>query len=118
MDPGRHRQECLCYSEPTRESIKNFASAGEIRKALLFFAKLPGVRNQTTTGTPCGMLYVEHFVKKDIFHGALWDSRPVHTAIQQNVIGSRIVAAELAMPASMAPANVRSFQLPSEIPLV
>ena len=52
------------------------------------------------------MLDVEHLVVEDIFYRALRDVRVVHAAVQQDVAGTGVVAAELAAPAFCAPADV------------
>jgi len=52
------------------------------------------------------VLDVEHLVVEDVFHGALRDVWAVHAAIEQDVSGAGVVAAELATPAFCAPADV------------
>src|SRR5258708_12469743 len=61
------------------------------------------------------MLHMQHLVKQDIFHGELRHARPVHAAVQQNMIWPGIVAAELPTPASIAPANMPALQLAVKI---
>ena len=64
--------------------------------------------DQRAAGAASGMLDVEHLVVQDVFDSALRDVRVVHTAVQQDVAGTRVVAAELAAPAFCAPADVRA----------
>ena len=61
------------------------------------------------------MFDVEHFVIEDVFDGNLGDGWVIHSAIQKDLIGSRVVAAELAAPASCTPAYVRALQTPGKI---
>src|SRR5437899_7587620 len=86
--------------------IQDAPRAFEFSKALLFFPKLPRMRNHAAARPARRMLDVQHLVKQNIFHGARWNARPIHAAIQQNLIGPGIVTTELASPAPGAPSNV------------
>src|ERR1700675_1562752 len=61
------------------------------------------------------MLHVQHLVEQHVRHGALRHARPVQAAIQQNVIGSGVIAAKLSTPAAMAPTDVRPLEFSLEI---
>src|SRR5579864_4314176 len=73
------------------------------------------MRHQAAAGAPRRMLHVQHLVEQHVRDGALRHARPVQPAIQQNVIGSGIVATKLAPPAAVAPADVRPLELALEI---
>src|SRR6267142_2201166 len=89
-----------------RQAVEYSPRAPKFREALFFLAKFAGVRHQAATGTPGWVLHVQHLVKQHIFHCELRHARAIHSPVQQNVIRTRIVAAELPPPASIAPANV------------
>jgi len=101
--------------DSARQAVEDAAGLLEFGEALFFFAKFAGMGNQGATGAAGGMLDVQHFVKQDVFHSARRDLGTIHAAIQQNLIGTGIVTAKLASPASLAPGNMRAQQLPSEI---
>ena len=61
------------------------------------------------------MFDVKHFVVEDVLDGALRDFGTVHAAIEQDVIGARIVTAELAPPGAIAPANVWAGEFSFEV---
>ncbi len=61
------------------------------------------------------MLYVEHFVVEDVLDGALRDVGAIHAAIEQDVIGAGVVAAELTAPGSIAPADVGAGEFSFEV---
>ncbi len=61
------------------------------------------------------MFDVQHFVIEDILDGALGNGGAVHAAIEQDVVGAGIVAAELAAPGTIAPANVRTSEFSFEV---
>lgn len=52
------------------------------------------------------MLDVEHLVVENVFYRAWRDVGAVHTAVQQDVAGARVVTTELAAPAFCAPPDV------------
>ena len=61
------------------------------------------------------MLHVQHLVEQNVLHRVPRDARAVHASVQQNVIGTRVVAAELTAPTAGAPANMRARQGAGEI---
>ena len=73
------------------------------------------MRDEAAAGAPRRMFDVEHLVIENIFDGKLRHVGAVHAAIQQDLIGARIVAAKLARPGSQAPADVRLGQLSGKI---
>src|SRR6266850_3391708 len=97
------------------QAVEYSPRARKFREALFFLAKFSGVRHQAATGTPRWVLHMQHLVKQHIFHCELRHTRAIHSPVQQNVIGTRIVAAELPPPASIAPANVGALQLAVKI---
>src|SRR5579871_4039244 len=80
------------------EAVEDFAGAVELGKLFFFGAKFGRVRDQGATGAARGVLDVEHFVVEDVLDGALRDIGAVHAAIEQNMVGAGVVAAELAAP--------------------
>ncbi len=58
---------------------------------------------------------MQHLVKQHIFHGGLRHARMIQTAVEQNLVRPRIVAAKLPPPAAQAPADVRFLQFSSEV---
>ena len=64
------------------------------------------MRDEATAGAASGVLDVEHLVIEDVLDGELRDIGTVHAAVQQNVIGAGIVAAELAAPSASAPSDM------------
>ena len=78
-------------------------------EAFFFGAKFGGVRDEAASGAASGMLHVQHFVVKDIRHDRLRDPGTIHAAVEDDLIGARIVAAELAAPTAAAPADVRTL---------
>src|ERR1700676_3297032 len=90
--------------------VEDAAGAREIGEEFFFGAEFAGVRDQSAAGAPRGMLDVQHLVVQNVFDGAARDRGAVHAAIQQNLVGAGIVAAELAAPASCAPADSGALQ--------
>ena len=88
------------------ELVEDSAGLIEVGELFFFGAEFGRVGNKRAAGAPGGMLDVEHLVIEDVFHGALRDLGMIHAAIQQDVAGTRVVAAELAAPALCAPTNV------------
>src|SRR6202022_1672986 len=101
-----------CCKELAGEAVKDAPRAFEFHEALLFFAKFPRMRHHGAARPASRMLHVQHLVKQDIFHRARRNLRAIHPAIQQNLMGSRIIATKLPPPAPCAPSNVRALQLP------
>jgi len=65
---------------------------------------------EAAAGAAGGMLDVEHFVVENVFDRDSGDGGMIHTAIEEDLIGARIVAAELAAPTAGAPADVGAPQ--------
>lgn len=100
------------------EVVEDAAGAGEIGEEFFFCAEFGGMGEEAAAGTARGMLDVEHFVVEDVFDGDLGNGGMIHSAIQEDLIGAGVVAAELAAPASRTPADVRAPQTAREIPSV
>src|SRR5208282_1763901 len=111
FDPPQKAEEAGLASEV----IEDFAGQGELVEAFFFGAKFRGVGNERAAGAAGGMFDVQHFVKQDVFDDKLRDARPVHAAIQQNLIGTGIVAAKLPPPATDAPTDVGPAEFSTEI---
>jgi len=73
------------------------------------------VGDQGAAGAACWVFDVEHFVVEDVLDGALWDVGAVHAAVEQDVIRAGIIAAELAAPGAMAPADVGASEFSFEV---
>jgi hypothetical protein len=86
--------------------VQDFAGLMELGELFFFDAEFGGVGDQRAAGATGGVLHVEHFVVQDVFHGALGDVRAVHAAVEQDVAGTRVVAAELTAPALCTPTDV------------
>lgn len=97
------------------EVVEDFARQGELIEAFFFGAKFGGMGNERAAGAARGMLDVQHLVKQDVLDDKLRDAGPVHAAVQQNLIGTGIVAAKLAPPAAHAPTNVGAAEFATEI---
>ena len=95
--------------------IEDVAGEGELIEAFFFGAKFGRVRHQRAAGAPRGMFDVQHLVKQDVLDDKLRDAGPVHAAIQQNLIGTGIVAAKLPPPATDAPTDVGPAEFSTEI---
>src|SRR5713101_3065356 len=94
-----------------RKPVQDTPRAFEFPKAFLFFSKFPRMRHHGAARPASRMLHVEHLVKQNIFHRARRNLRAIHPAIQQNLMGSGIIAAKLPPPAPRAPSNMRALQL-------
>ena len=92
------------------ETVEEFAGWGEFVEELFFGTELRGMRDQAAAGAACRMLDVKHFVVEDVFDDELRDLRAAHAAIQENLIGAGIVAAELTAPATGTPTDVGTFE--------
>jgi hypothetical protein len=97
------------------EMVEDFAGQGELIETLFFRAKFRRVGNERAAGAPRGMLDVQHLVKQDVLDDKLRDAGPVHAAIQQNLIGTGIIAAKLAAPTTDAPTDVGAAEFSIEI---
>src|SRR5579864_2082577 len=97
------------------EVVEDTAGTIEFGEAFFFGAEFAGVRNEAATGAARRMFDVKHFVEEDVLDGELRNTRAIHAAVEKNLIGTGIVAAELAAPASQAPADVRALELAFEI---
>src|SRR3989442_15631047 len=101
---GGKRGQSPLFTSPCKP-IQDAPRAFEFRKALLFFAKFPRMRNHAAARAASRVLHVQHLVKQNVFHSARGNARAVHPAIQQNLIGPGIVRPELPAPASRAPSH-------------
>lgn len=70
--------------------------------------------NERAAGAAGGMFDVEHFVVEDVFDNELRDERMIHAAVEKDLIGAGIVTAELATPATIAPAEMRANERAAE----
>ena len=61
------------------------------------------------------MLDVEHLVEEDVLDGAERNAGMIEAAIEQDLVRTGVVTAELASPAAKAPADVGFMQLAGEI---
>src|ERR1700676_5052463 len=98
--------------------VENSAGAVEVGEEFFFGAEFGGMRDQAAAGTAGRMFDVEHLMVEDVFDGDLRNGRMIHSAIQENLVRAGVVAAELASPASRAPADVGALQGASEIRFV
>ena len=73
-----------------------------------FGAEFAGVGDERAAGAARGMFDVEHFVVEDVFDDELRDERMIHAAVEKDLIGTWIVATELAAPGTSAPAEMRT----------
>ena len=65
---------------------------------------------EAAAGAAGGMFDVEHFVVEDVLDRDSGDGGMIHAAIQKDLIGAGIVAAELTAPTAGAPADVGAPQ--------
>jgi hypothetical protein len=61
------------------------------------------------------MFDVKHLVVEDVLDGALGDVGAVHAAIEQDVIGAGVIAAELTAPRASAPTDVGAGEFSFEV---
>jgi hypothetical protein len=99
-----------CWCVLARESVQDFAGSRKVGEAFLFRTKFRGVREQGTAGAARGVLYMQHLVKQDVLDGILGNIRPVHAAIQQDLIRPWIKTSELPPPSAGTPSNIGSLQ--------
>jgi len=97
------------------EAVENFTGLGIVDEEFFFSAKFGRMGDKAAAGATRGMFDVEHFVVEDVFDGDLRDRGMIHAAVEQNLVGARIVATKLAAPAARAPADVRALQISQEI---
>ena len=93
------------------QTIENLPGAIELLEQFFFGAKFGRVRNERAARSARRMFDVEHFVIEDVLDGALRNVGAVHAAIEQDVVGAWVVAAELAAPGAIAPANIGASEL-------
>lgn len=84
------------------------AGTVKFREEFFFSAKFTGMGNKRAAGSARGMLDVEHLVKEHVFHDEFWNGRVIHSAVQKDLIGAGIIAAELTAPGASAPAKMRA----------
>lgn len=114
MTPGKlaRPQKADPYKGEQRlsgEVVEDAAGTGEIGEEFFFGAEFGGMGEEAAAGAAGGMLDVEHFVVEDVLDSDLGDGGVIHAAIQEDLIGAGIVAAELAAPTANAPADVRAL---------
>ena len=78
-------------------------------EAFFFGAKFRGVGDEAAAGAAGGMLHVKHFMVEDVLDHRLRDPGAIHAAVEDDLIGARIVATKLAAPTAAAPADVRTL---------
>lgn len=61
--------------------IEKFPGDGEVLEVFFFRAEFRRMGNQTATGAPGGVLYVQHFVVQDILDDRLRNARTIHAAV-------------------------------------
>ena len=61
---------------------------------------------------------MQHFVVEHVGNDKLRDPRAIHAAVQDDLIGTRVVAAKLAAPAAGTPTDVRTRKSPCKILLI
>lgn len=98
----------------SREAVEEAAGALEFGEKFFFGAKFAGVRDKRATGTPRRMFNMQHFVIEDILDDELRDAGVIHAAVKKDLVGPRIVTAELAPPGARAPAEMRTHETPFE----
>jgi hypothetical protein len=96
------------------EAVEETAGAVEFWEEFFLGAEFAGVGDERAAGAARGMFDVEHFVVEDIFDDELRDKRMIHAAIEQDLIGAGIVAAELSAPTAIAPAEMRAGERAAE----
>src|SRR2546423_7831222 len=111
--PGT-RNPCRGQGLPS-QPVQNAPRTMKFREALFFLAKFARMRDEATPRSPGRMLHVQHFVEQHVFDSELRHARTIHAAVQQDVLWTWVVAAELPAPCALAPANVRSPQLSCKI---
>ena len=97
------------------EAVQDFTSSVELSELFFFGAKFGRVRDERAAGAARRMFDVQHFVIEDVLDGALRNIRPVHAAIEQDVVWAGIVATELTAPRAIAPANVGASKISFEV---
>ena len=100
---GMVKSKCLRLAG---EAVQDFTSSVELSELFFFGAEFGRVRDERAAGAARRMFDVQHFVIEDVLDGALRNVGVVHAAIEQDVVGARIVAAELAAPGASAPTDV------------
>src|SRR5580765_4614416 len=108
--PGRTKRKTSAG-----QLIENTAGAVEIGESLFFATKFTRMGNEAAAGAAGRVFYVEHFVIEDVLDGDSGDGWMIHSAVQKDLIGSRVVTAELAAPISRTPADVGPIQTTGKI---
>ncbi len=96
------------------EAVEEAAGAFELREEFFFDAEFARVGDERTSGAACGMFDMEHFVVEDVLDDELRDERMIHAAVEKDLIGAGIVAAELAAPGTSAPTEMRAGERAAE----
>ena len=100
------------------EALEEFHGAGVVAEALFFAAKLGGVGLAAAARETDRVLLVEHLVVKDVGDHVFRDAGAIELAIDDDLIESRIEAAQLRAPGAAAPADAREGKRTLEILLV
>ena len=90
--------------------VQDLAGAVEFRKKFFFAAEFRRMREQRATGAAGGMLDVKHLVIEDVFDGVGRDGGMIHAAVEDDLVGAGIEAAELATPVAGAPTDVGALE--------
>ena len=104
------RAEAGGYIFSAGQAVEEFAGGVELAKSFFLGSELRRVRDEAAAGATRGMFDVQHLVVKNILNDKLRHFRAIHAAIQQNLIGAGIVAAELSAPAAAAPSDYWALQ--------
>ena len=96
------------------EAVEEAAGTFELGEQFFFGTEFAGVGDERTAGATRGMFDVEHFVIKDVFDDELRNMRVIHAAIEEDLIGTGVVATKLAAPATIAPAEMRASERAAE----
>jgi len=96
------------------EAVEEVAGAVEIGEEFFFGAKLAGMGDERAAGAARGMFDVKHLVVENVFDDELWNKRMIHAAVEKDLIGTRIVTAELAAPGATAPTEMGSSKRAAE----
>ena len=99
----------FCGAESAGQAVQKFSGGQELIEFLFFGTKFGRMRKQAAAGAARGMLDVQHFVIENVLDDKLRNARLIHAAIEKNLVGAGIVAAELAAPAAGAPSDVRAL---------
>ena len=114
--PGNGNDRMLAHGSEVLagEAVEKTTGSVEFGEKLFFGAEFAGVGDEAATGASGGVFDMEHFVIEDIFDDELRDERMVHAAVEKDLVGAGVVAAELAAPTAPAPAEMRALEISRE----